>query len=110
MSSNKKTIIAKNLSVNEIEEVITVAPVEEKTPLSIVGDRIFEDIVHPCLLRTGIFGCQAAREVKLSPGKCINQRLNYSQIFVSDSDYILFAHSIMQKVQLTSSILEKGSF
>ena len=68
-SSNKKTMIAENLSVNEIEEVITVTPGEEKTPLKIVGDRFYEELAHTYLFPTGKFGYQVAREVKLSSGK-----------------------------------------
>lgn len=66
VSSNKTTTTAENLSVNEIEQAIAVAPGEGKTPLSIVGDRFCEELVHPHLFLTGKFDCQVAREAKLS--------------------------------------------
>ena len=45
------------------------------------------------------------RNVKLSPVKYFNQRLlNYKQKFASDADYIFFALSVMQQLNLNSQI------
>ena len=45
------------------------------------------------------------RDVPLTPSKYFNQKLrNYSLHFVSDLDYIFFAHSVMQKIQLNDQI------
>ena len=41
----------------------------------------------------------------MTPSKYFNQRLlHYTQKFASDNDYIFFAHTVLQKVQLSSQI------
>ena len=41
----------------------------------------------------------------MAPSKCLNQRLlHYTEKFPSDNDYIFFAHTVLQKVQLSSQI------
>ena len=57
--------MAENLSVNKIQEAIEVAPGEGKTPLSIVGDRFCEKLVHPHLFVRQKFGYQVGRESNL---------------------------------------------
>ena len=43
--------------------------------------------------------------MQLSPSKYFNQRLlNYTQKFSSDSDYIFFAQSVIQKLNLSNQI------
>ena len=60
---------------------------------------------HPHLFPTGKFGYKVDREVKLSPSKYFNQRLlNYTQKFACDSDYIFFAHQVLQQLNLRSKI------
>ena len=51
------------------------------------------------LFSTGKYGYQKEREIPLSPSI-----LHYSQKFDAESDYIFFAHSVLQKVQLNSHI------
>ena len=51
----------------------------------------------------GNFGFQFKRKAELSPTKYFNQwLLNYTQKFSSDSDYIFFAHSVIQKLHLSN--------
>ena len=84
-------------------------------------------MAHPNLFPTGRFGYEVKKNVPLAPtntvqkmkfsikdfsSKCdrirskyFNQGLsNYSRKFVSDSDYIFFAHAVIQKIQLNDQI------
>ena len=80
-------------SACEIEESIVVAPGEG------------EELGHPHLFPTGQYGYKVEREIPLTPSKYFNQRLlHYTQKFASDNDYIFFAHTVLQKVQLSSQI------
>ena len=66
---------------------------------TLLGDEFCEELAHPHLFPAGKFGYKAEREIQISPSKYFNQRLlNYSQKFASDSDYIFFAHSFLQKL------------
>ena len=95
MSSNETTMIADNLSVNEIEDAVN---------LSIVRVIFYEKVAHHQLFSTEKFYQQVAKRINLSSIKYFNQRLlNYPQIFPSDC--IFSAHSIMQKVKLNNSII-----
>ena len=61
-------------------------------------------LAFPYLFPNGKFGYTYARDVKLSPCKYFNQRLlNYSQKFSSDSDYIFYAQSVTQHINLLIS-------
>ena len=87
------------------DQVMSIAPGEGKEPAKISTDEYFEELAFPHLFPTGRFGYQAARNVKLSPTKYFNQRLlNYKQNFASDPDYIFFACSVLQQLNLISSI------
>ena len=82
-----------------------MAPGEGVIPISILTDTHCEELAHPHLFPTGKFGYKFQRKVELSPVKYFNQRfLNYKQKFSSDSDYIFFAHFVMQKLNLSSRI------
>ena len=87
------------------EEDITIAPGEGIKPLSILTDKHCEELAHPHLFPTGKFGYKVDRKVPLSPIKYFNQRLlNYKQKFSSDPDYIFFAHSVTQQLNLNSRV------
>ena len=87
------------------EENITVAPGEGLKPISILTDKHCEELAHPYLFPTGKFGYNIDRPIYLSPVKYFNQRLlNYTQKFSADSDYIFFAHSVTQHLNLNSRI------
>ena len=84
---------------------ITIAPGENKEPLPVICDENCEMLAHPNLFPTGKFGYTHKRDVKLTPCRYFNQRLlNYTQKFSSDSDYIFYAQSLMQHLNLNNSI------
>ena len=86
------------------EENVTIAPGEGIKPVSILTDQNCEELAHPHLFPNGKFGYKVQRPVQLSIYvKYFNQwLLNYKQKFSSDSDYLFFAHSVMQKLNLNS--------
>ena len=103
--SDETTVISEIPSATDIEEAFIVTPGEGKKPRALVGDECCEELAHPHLFTTGRFGYKAEKEVQISPSKYFNLRLfNYSQKFASHSDYIFFAHSVLQKLQLNSQI------
>ena len=86
-------------------EDLVIAPGEGMQPMSILMDEKCEELAHPHLFPTGKFGYKVERDVKLSPVKYFNQRLlNYKQKFSSDSDYIFYALSVMQQLNLNGQI------
>ena len=59
----------------------------------VLYDENCEELSFPQYFR---FVSSVEREVKLTPSKYFNQRLlNYEQNFASNSDYILFAKSVL---------------
>ena len=103
--SDETTFTSEIPTATDIEETIVVVPGECKQPVSLLGDEFCEELAHPHLFPSGKFGYKAEREIPISPSRYFNQRLlNYSQKFASDSDYIFFAHSVLQKLQLNSQI------
>ena len=84
---------------------ITIAPGEDRIPIPIICDENCEELAHPHLFPTGKFGYSHKRDIQLTPTKYFNQRLlNYSQKFASDSDYIFFAQSVLQHLNLNNQI------
>ena len=103
--SMETTFVSEIPSACEMEEGVVVAPGEGKKPVSILNDKFREELVHPHLFSTGQYGCKVEMEIPLTPSKYFNQRLlHYTQKFASDNDYIFFAHTVLQKVQLSSQI------
>ena len=57
------------------------------------------------MFATEQFGYNVKRDINLSASKYFNQQLlNYSQKFAGDSDYIFFAHAVLQRIQLNNKI------
>lgn len=103
LGCNETTLISE-IPVTETENV-SIAPCEGKNPLGVLSDQFCEELAHPYLFPTGVFGYKVDRKIKLSPSKYFNQRLlNYKQRFASEPDYIFFVHSIWQQQSLTNSI------
>ena len=103
--SDKTTFISEIPTATDIEEAIVVTPGEEKQPVMLLGDEFCEELAHSHLFASGKFGCEAKREIPISPSRYFNQRLlNYSKEFASDSDYLFFAHSVLPKLQLNRQI------
>ena len=88
-----------------IPEQICIAPGEGKMPNSLLADESGEVLSFSYLFPTGKSGYNVQRINKLSPIKYFNQRLlNYTQLFVSESDYIFYALSVTQQLKINSQI------
>ena len=84
---------------------IVIAPGEDREPVPIICDENCEMLAFPDLFPNGKFGYTYDRDIKFSPCKYSNQRLlNYSQKFASDPDYIFYAQSVTQHINLNNSI------
>ena len=102
-SSVETTFVSEIPSACEMEESIVFAPVEGKKPVSILNDKFCDELGHPHLFPTGQHGYKVEREIPLTPSKYFNQRLlQYTQKFASDNNYIFFAHTVLEKLQLNS--------
>ena len=100
--SASETVLVNTSCENEF---ISIAPVENVRPESLTNDILCEELSHPYLFPTGKFGFQTKRKVYLTSTKYFNQPLlNDTQKFSSDSDYIFFVHSVMQKLNLSNQI------
>ena len=100
--SANETVLVNTSCENEF---ISIAPGENVRPESLTNYIFCEELSHPHLCPTGKFGFQTKRKVYLTSTKYFNQRLlNYTQKFSSDSDYIFFAHSVIQKLNLSNQI------
>ena len=76
-------------------EVFNVAPGEGKHPVSMMTDKLCEELSFPVLFPKGQFGYTAEREVKLSPIKYFNARLlHYSGEFATNPEYLNPEYSI----------------
>ena len=85
--------------------ILDIAPGEGKRPQAIFDDEYCEEQAFPYLFPTGRFGYNVSRQVKLSPVRYFNQRLlNYTQHFSSDSNYIFFAHCVLQQRSLFNQL------
>ena len=74
------------------ESALAVAAGENKTSLTMILDGDCQVWAHPHLLPAEKFEYTLNRSVSLGPSKNFNQRIfNYTQMFASDNDYILFA-------------------
>ena len=97
--SDKTTVIWENPSATDIEQAFIVTPGEGKEPRTLLGGEYCEELAYPHLFPTVKLGYKAEREIKIISIKYLNRRLlYYSQKFASDSDYIFFAHSVLQKL------------
>lgn len=103
--SVNETCLINTYHDTEEQNLFSIAPSENSKPVGILSDKFCEELAHPHLFQTGKFGYTHKRDVKLTPVKYFNQRLlNYTQKFASDSDYIFFAHSVLQQQNLNSHI------
>ena len=94
-----------NVLTDVVDVYKTLPRGENVMPELLTNDKFCEELSHPHLFPTGKFGFQTKRKVQLSPSKYFNQRLlNYIQKFSSDSDYIFFAQSVIQKLNISNQI------
>ena len=95
-ASNETLLISNIPQPMSNDECINITPGEGKHPKSVLSDEFCEELAHPYLFPTGKFGYKVKRNITLSPVKYFNQRLlNYTQKFASNSDYIVFVHSVL---------------
>ena len=103
--SMETTFFSEIPSACEMEEGIVVASGEGKKPVSIFNDKFCEDLDDQHLFPPGQYGYKVEREFSSIPSKYFNQRLlQYTQKIASDNDYIFFALTVLQKVQINSQI------
>ena len=89
----------------DLEEEITVVSGESKNPASVLTDKYCQEIAHPHMYPSDKYDYKVQKDTSVSTGKYFHQRLlNYSQIFAANINYISFAHSVMQKIQLIRQI------
>ena len=87
------------------KEVYSIAPGEDKQPLSFFSDKQSEELAFPVLFPKWRFGYMAEREVKLSVGKYFNARLlHYSGRFASNAEYLFFAQFIIEQRKISEQI------
>ena len=86
-------------------DVFNIAPGEGKHPVSMMTDKLCEELSFPVLFPTGRFGYTAERDVKLSLIKYFNARLlHYSGKFATNPEYLFFAQFIMEQKKVSDSI------
>lgn len=86
-------------------EFISIGPSANVKPEYLTNYIFCEEVNHPHLFANGKCLFQTKRKVQLSPSKYSNQQLlNYMLNCSSDSDCIFFAHSIMQRINLSNQI------
>ena len=86
-------------------EVFNIAPGEGKHPVSMMTDKLCEELSFPVLFPKGQFGYTTERDTKLSPIKYFNARLlHYSGKFATNPEYLFFAQFIMEQKKIFDSI------
>ena len=91
--------------VIENENLLELAPGQDKVTRHILFDKKCEELAFPKIFFRGKFGYTFPREHHLTPTRYFNQRLlNFSQTFASNSDYIFFEQSVLQQKNLNDQI------
>ena len=86
-------------------EIFSVAPGENKHPLSMMTDRHCEELAFPVLFPKGRFGYKMDRKEKLTPVRYFNARLlHYSGRFAMNPEYLFFAQFIIEQKKVSDSI------
>ena len=79
-------------------EVYSIAPGENKHPVSFMTDDKSEKLAFPNLFPKGRSGFTAKRDVNIIPVKYFNLRLlHYSGRFVTNPEYLFFAQFIVEQ-------------
>lgn len=86
-------------------EIYNIAPGENKHPVSLMTDKLCEELAFPVLFPKGRFGYTAERQIKLSPVKYFNARLLHnSGRFAKNPEYLFFAQFIIEQKKVSDSI------
>ena len=99
------TIVQDDDILSSGNEIYSIAPGENKHPVSFMTDKQCEELAFPVLFPKGEFGYTVEREVKLSPVKYFNARLlHYSGRFATNPEYLFFAQFIVEQKKVSDSI------
>ena len=83
----------------------SIAPGENKHPVSFMSEKHCGELAFPVLFPKGRFGYTAERTVNLSPTKYLNAcLLDYSGRFAMNPEYLFFAQFIIEQKKLSDSI------
>ena len=86
-------------------EILDIAPGQNKHPVSFMTDMHCEELAFPVLFPNGRFGYTAERSVNLSPSKYFNVRLlHHSGRFAMNPEYLFFAQFIIEQKKVSDSI------
>ena len=86
-------------------EIFSVAPVENKHPVSMMTDRHCEELAFPVLFPKGRFGYKMDRKEKLTPVRYFNARLlHHSRRFAMNPEYLFFAQFMIEQKKVSDSI------
>ncbi|CAB3992912.1 Hypothetical predicted protein [Paramuricea clavata] len=86
-------------------EIFNIAPGEGKHPVSLMTDKLCEELSFPVLFPKGRFGYTFEQDIKLPPIKNFNARLlHYSGKFATNPEYLFFAQFIMEQKNIHDSI------
>jgi len=86
-------------------EFYSVAPGENKHPVSFIVDKQCEELAFPALFPKGRFGYTVDRKVKLTPTKYFNARLlHHSGRFATNPEYLFFAQFVIEQKKVSDSI------
>ena len=86
-------------------EIYSVAPGENKHPVSFMMDKQCEELAFPVLFPKGRYGYTTEREIKLTPTKYFNARLlHHSGRFATNPEYLFFAQFIIEQKKVSDSI------
>lgn len=79
-------------------EVYSIAPGENKHPVSFMLDKQCEELAFPVLFPKGTYGYTTERQVTISAVKYFNARLlHYSGKFATNPEYLFFAQFIIEQ-------------
>ena len=97
--------VADESLVIENENLLELAPGQDKRTRHILFDKKCEELAFPKTFFRGKFGYTFPREHHLTPTRYFNQRLlNFSQTFASNSDYIFCTQWVLQQKILNDQI------
>ena len=88
-----------------LNTVISIAPGQNKHPVSLMKDQFSEECCFPALFPTGQFGFNARRNIPLTVTKYCNSRLlNYTGRFASNPEYLFFIQYIVEQKKVSDNI------
>ncbi|XP_044169485.1 uncharacterized protein LOC114973474 [Acropora millepora] len=97
------TIDQQNVSTGQ--EIYSIAPGENKHPVSFMKDKNCEELAFPVLFPKGRFGYTTERKIHLTPTKYFNARLlHHSGRFANNPEYLFFAQFVIEQKKVSDSI------